>query len=386
VGDERSKHQHLGAKAGRVEGKTAATKTAKIRPFGALVKSQNQPTDWVTDTAVVWKTTLGSVLAWELARWSGSTHPYLAPLTLILCLHTTIGQSLEFAWQRSVGTVMGVLIIGLFAHELPMTAWMLGLVLFCSTAVMKALGLNDKVIHQIALSVLFVWYFEQHSPGYGWDRAKDTVIGAVVAVVFALLVAPPNQSKQAAKNMQKFLDDIATSVTDVGKWIRHGYLPTGAWNAATELQSLRQQLQQTSALMNQTAQTSRLNLYVNKQENRRLQAQFDHVRNVYLHFVELVQTLSEWVSSGRLTRSEAEAWGQSLTELGRWIRDINVHFNARTSATGRTVSPRLPVWSGEVTSGTRFGFLAYHEAQRMIGELESGERIVNMDDKPQTPT
>lgn len=93
---------------------------------------------FLEQTAVVWKTALGSAIVWELARLTGSKHPYLAPLTFILCLQASVGQSLRYALYRSVGTVIGVVMIGLFAKSIPVTAWALAITLLLSTAVLKA--------------------------------------------------------------------------------------------------------------------------------------------------------------------------------------------------------------------------------------------------------
>jgi uncharacterized membrane protein YgaE (UPF0421/DUF939 family) len=139
-------------------------------------------------SAVVWKTALGSAVAWEVARLTGSKHPYLAPLTLILCLQATIGQSMRYALYRSVGTVIGVLMIGSFVKSIPVTAWALGLALLVSTAILKIFHVNDQLIHQMALSILFVLYFENHSVGYAWDRAKDTLVGAAIGVMYHVVV------------------------------------------------------------------------------------------------------------------------------------------------------------------------------------------------------
>lgn len=376
------------------------SQTGDTAVFKSLIRQRSPSTDLLSSTAVIWKTALGSIVAWEVARWSGSNHPYLAPLTLILCLQATVGQSLRFAWQRSVGTVIGVLIVGLFAQDLPMTAWMLGLVLLISTGVMKALGLSDKVIHQIALSVLFVWYFEQHSPGYGWDRAKDTIIGALTAAVFMILIAPPNQTKKAAGGLQQFMNAMANAVSDTGLYIRQGYLPTGAWTAEAELQSVRQQLHQTMGLMTQAAQSTRFNLYVSKRRERVVQEQFDVVRTAFLHFAELTQTLSEWANSGKFSGDQARAWGDMMTQMSRWIQDLNVRMVTETNDTGYSAPPEIPSFidgrtsestqehqagvdtdQGGTTnvgdlaaSATPYALLAHHEAKRLIETLSLGLR------------
>ncbi|WP_090823442.1 aromatic acid exporter family protein [Paenibacillus sp. yr247] len=62
----------------------------------------------ISVTGSVWKTALAASLSWELARCAGSNHPYLAPLTVKLCIQITVSQSIQFAWQRVLGTIVGV--------------------------------------------------------------------------------------------------------------------------------------------------------------------------------------------------------------------------------------------------------------------------------------
>ena len=61
-------------------------------------------------TSLVWKMAIASAVSWEVAKLVGSNHPYLAPLSAILCLQATIDQSIRFSFQRIVGTAIGVIL------------------------------------------------------------------------------------------------------------------------------------------------------------------------------------------------------------------------------------------------------------------------------------
>jgi hypothetical protein len=66
------------------------------------------------------KMSAASGIAWELAKLAGSKHPYLAPLSVILCVQTTILQSVQYSVHRLLGTIVGVLL----------TAWVVDVLFF----------------------------------------------------------------------------------------------------------------------------------------------------------------------------------------------------------------------------------------------------------------
>ncbi|MDR7237659.1 uncharacterized membrane protein YgaE (UPF0421/DUF939 family) [Neobacillus drentensis] len=51
-------------------------------------------------TALVWKMAIASAISWELAKLIGSDHPYLAPISVVLCLQTTIDQSIRYSFHH----------------------------------------------------------------------------------------------------------------------------------------------------------------------------------------------------------------------------------------------------------------------------------------------
>jgi uncharacterized membrane protein YgaE (UPF0421/DUF939 family) len=162
--------------------------------LGTLLTMSNA-TKPTAQNPLIWNMAAGTFLAWELARLTGSRHPYLGPLSVILCLKPTADQSAHFALQRVGGTLLGILLMTWAAPHLPLNGWVLGLSLLLGTGIAKALKLSDAVIHEVALSLLLVFYFERHAPGYGFDRAKDTMIGAGVGALLMALTAPARPAR-----------------------------------------------------------------------------------------------------------------------------------------------------------------------------------------------
>lgn len=77
----------------------------------------------------IWKIAIGSALSWEISHLLGSKHPYLAPLSVILCIQATTDKTLSIAVQRIIGTIIGIPIVVVIAKHLSITGWNLGLLI-----------------------------------------------------------------------------------------------------------------------------------------------------------------------------------------------------------------------------------------------------------------
>ena len=264
-------------------------------------------------TAVVWKTALGSLIVWEFARYTGSTHPYLAPLTFILCLQATASQSLRYAMYRSAGTVIGVVMIGFFANSIPVTAWTLAVALLLSTALMKMFRANDLLIHQVALSILFVLYFENHSPGYAWDRAKDTLIGAVLGVIFVLFLFPPNILKKMEQTLHTFVQHFVDTVHLVADGLQPGVLYAST-NRQLQLNALLDDVDQMTGSLQKVKHGGLFNLYARKTDVDKVTQQYHRVREACIHFVTLTTSLTD-----DMTEADREMWSRRIRSLASEI-------------------------------------------------------------------
>lgn len=145
----------------------------------------------VQRAGVYLKPAIGSGLAWQIAEWTGSGHPYLAPLAVILCLQATRHRSLQASWQRLVGTVVGVLLATLLVNLFGANTWTIGAIVFLGIVAGKVLRLDEQMIHQIGVSAVLVFVFESHSYTYALDRIKDTLIGILVSLALEILAPPP---------------------------------------------------------------------------------------------------------------------------------------------------------------------------------------------------
>ncbi|WP_170846212.1 aromatic acid exporter family protein [Bacillus sp. MUM 13] len=148
---------------------------------------------------LIWKLAIGSTLSWEIAKLCGSIHPYLAPLSVIISLQSTMDKTIRLSIKRVSGTIIGIFVTVLIASHMTVNAWNLGLLILLGCFAAKYLNLDKKVIHQVALTILFVFVFEHQTKHYAIDRMRDTLIGVLVTGIIQLiwfrLILPNIQKK-----------------------------------------------------------------------------------------------------------------------------------------------------------------------------------------------
>lgn len=64
-----------------------------------MKNNQQVKKQMINKTFLIWKMAIASAISWEIAKLAGSHHPYLAPISVILCLQTTINRSIQFSYQ-----------------------------------------------------------------------------------------------------------------------------------------------------------------------------------------------------------------------------------------------------------------------------------------------
>jgi uncharacterized membrane protein YgaE (UPF0421/DUF939 family) len=123
-------------------------------------------------TILAWKLSIGSFLSWELSKFLGSDHPYLAPLSVILTIQSTVDKTVSLSIKRMIGTIIGILVTVLLARFLTVNGWSIAILILLGCYISIYLKLDKKVLHQVSLTILFVFVFEHQTSNYATDRLK----------------------------------------------------------------------------------------------------------------------------------------------------------------------------------------------------------------------
>jgi uncharacterized membrane protein YgaE (UPF0421/DUF939 family) len=277
--------------------------------------------DFIKYKGFVWKTPLAAALSWELAEWAGSKHPYLAPLTVILSIQVTVDKSIQFAWQRIVGTIAGVLVTATIATYVSLNGWSIGLLLLVGALIAMWLKLDHAIMVQVALSILLVMYFHSKMPSYSLDRVRDTVIGAIVAILIHIMIFPPDTINKAKKKMIHFADHLSNHFTNTARWVKEGCSSSEAQTLQTKLQSLFQELHQATTELDKAEQSLRYNPLAQKRRNtlKKLNRQMHQLRSGYANLADMIRVLANWSESGNF--ADQRIWAEHLNTIAELIND-----------------------------------------------------------------
>ncbi|HET7580135.1 MAG TPA: FUSC family protein [Bacillales bacterium] len=281
--------------------------------------------DFLQRTSIVWKTALGSGLSWQLAKLAGTQHPFLAPITLILCLRDSTSQSLTFTMKRVFGTILGILIIiaGMALIGDKVSAWELTVLMFLGLAITKLIRLDNVTIREAALSILLVLALEPESGQYWIDRMRDTVIGAFVAMLFFLIILPINDLKKAKNAFKTFADQLAHYAAETGQWLEaENTIANSRGDVEQQIDSLFEDLRQTLKEIQKSRKDLFLNLYAKPQraEVKRYEQNIKKLENGLLYLGNVAHTCRDWSDKGNMTREERSYWADYLYQLSTHIR------------------------------------------------------------------
>lgn len=324
-------------------------------------------------TLLIWKMALASALSWEIAKMAGSDHPYLAPISVILCLQSTVNQSIRFSYHRMVGTIIGISLTVLISSYLKVNGWTLGLLILLGCFIAKWLKRDETAIHQVALTVLLVFVFEHKSSEYPMDRFRDTLIGSIVAVVLHILFFPPNFTKQAAKSMNQISDHLIITFSQVSDWIQAGMEKQKGYDLQLEVKRLLQELHKTKNLLKDTVESLKYNPFSKKsvKELQVLQQRIYFINQGYSYLSAVVGILMSWSAAGTITTLQQSQWAEQLQVLQPFfqVNKIPVGLNPPGEMLKVTISQEL--------AKHQFHVSLYQETASLLKKLNELPRTTN---------
>ncbi|WP_052353697.1 FUSC family protein [Neobacillus jeddahensis] len=284
---------------------------------------QEQPNQMKNKTVLIWKMGLASALSWELAKLAGSDHPYLAAVSVILCLQTTINRSIQFSYHRMVGTVIGICVVVLLEPYLIVNGWTLGLLILIGGFLTKWLKHDETAIHQVALTVLLVFVMGHKSSDYPIDRFRDTLMGALVAVVIHIIVRPPTYTNEALQRIHQFSISLSTSLQNVARWIRMGLDASTGEQIYSQLKGLKHEIHQVNSVLQEATDSLQYNLLGKKKaiQLQKAKLHWELLVEELSYLSSSVDTLKAWSEAGTMNTFEQTRWADQFTVIGQLVKE-----------------------------------------------------------------
>lgn len=161
--------------------------------------------------------TISYVIALHLSPESA---PLTAPLTALLVVQVTLYQTLTTGIKRVNAVVAGVLVAIAFSLLVGLTWWSLALVILAALGVGHLVRV-DEFVAEVAISAMLVLGVTAVGD-YAWARVLETLIGAVVGLVFNLLFAPPVWTDRAGESIVGLARDVRQLMLRMGEEVAGG--------------------------------------------------------------------------------------------------------------------------------------------------------------------
>ncbi len=166
-----------------------------LDPVADLVKRRSDPVVVQTLRSAA-AATIAYAVALEL---SSEPAPLTAPLTALLVVQVTLYATLTTGIRRVNAVVVGVVIAIAFSALVGLSWWSLGLIILASLTAGHFARVSEFV-PEVAISAMLVLGVTQVT-NTAWDRVLETLIGAVVGLLFNFLLAPPVWVETAGKSI-----------------------------------------------------------------------------------------------------------------------------------------------------------------------------------------
>ncbi|MCC9306235.1 aromatic acid exporter family protein [Kitasatospora sp. RB6PN24] len=179
---------------------------ARSEPLTAATVKQwlRQP---VVDQAI--RATAAATISYIVAvHLSNQPAPLTAPLTALLVVQVTVYSTLTTSIRRIAAVVTGVLIAILFSAVVGLSWWSLALIIAASLMIGHLVRV-DEFVSEVAISAMLILGVTRVQT-QAWDRVLETLIGAVVGLLFNLVLAPP-----------VWVDTAGESIEDLARRARH---------------------------------------------------------------------------------------------------------------------------------------------------------------------
>ncbi|MFE4060331.1 aromatic acid exporter family protein [Streptomyces sp. NPDC059096] len=222
-------------------------------PVAELVKWRRDPV-----VAQTLRSTAAATIAFAVAvRLSDEPAPLTAPLTALLVVQVTLYSTLTTGIRRVNAVVTGVLVASAFSVLVGLTWWSLGLIILASLVVGRLVRVSEFV-PEVAISAMLVLGVPRVA-STAWDRVLETLIGAVVGLLFNFLLAPPVWVATAGESMDGLARRMRQLLLRIGEGLTEPIPVERAASRLHEARRLDHDISEVDAALRQAEDSVRLN-------------------------------------------------------------------------------------------------------------------------------
>ncbi|MEU0395511.1 aromatic acid exporter family protein [Streptomyces sp. NPDC006208] len=297
-------------------------RTALREPVADFVSRAKEPAvvQTVRSTAAA---TISYVVALQL---SSEPAPLTAPLTALLVVQVTLYSTLTTGIRRVNSVVVGVIIAIAFSALVGLSWWSLGLVILASLVVGRLVRV-DEFVPEVAISAMLVLGVTQVADT-AWDRVLETLIGAVVGLLFNVLFVPPVWVEAAGESIEDLGRRMRQLLLHIGEELSSETPVERAAARLHEARRLDNEIADVDAALRQAEDSLRLNPRVKEGLLYRivLRTGLDTLEICMVVVRVLARTITDLAKARRDEELFPHEIGLALEELLKHVADTLVSF------------------------------------------------------------
>ncbi|MFP1624436.1 FUSC family protein [Streptomyces sp. 5K101] len=305
-------------------------RTALTGPVAGFVRRRKEPV--VTQTL---RSTAAATISYVVALYAvdSTAPPLTAPLTALLVVQVTLYSTLTTGIRRVNSVVVGVLIAIGFSVLVGLSWWSLGLIILASLVVGHFVRV-DEFVPEVAISAMLVLGVTQVADT-AWDRVLETLIGAVVGLLFNVVFVPPVWVETAGDSIEDLARRMRRLLLLIGEELTH---PTAVERAAARLHEARRldnDVADVDAALRQAEDSLRLNPRVKEGLLHRivLRTGLDTLEICAVVLRVLARTITDLARQRRDEALFTDEVGVALQELLGHVADTLVSFAVLVTTT-----------------------------------------------------
>lgn len=292
------------------------------------------------------RSTAAATLAYIVALWlSSEPAPLTAPLTALLVVQVTLYSTITTSIRRVNAVVAGVLIAIGFSVLVGLSWWSLALIILASLLAGRLVRV-DEFVPEVAISAMLVLGVT-HAAGTAWDRVLETLIGAVVGLLFNVLFVPPVWVGAAGESIEDLARQMRRLMRDVGEELTSHTPVERAAARLREARRLDNGIAEVDAALRQAEDSLRLNPRVKEGLLHRvvLRTGLDTLEICAVVLRVLTRTITDLAKERQDEDLFAPEVGSALEELLSQVADALVSFavlvTTQTSEAAEAAEDRL---------------------------------------------
>ncbi len=323
-----------------------------------------------TDTLQIVKSTVAAVLAWVLAdRVLGLHQPFLAPWVALLTLHATVHRTARRGVETVVAVVMGIGLSFVVLQLFGASTSSLAVALLGGLALSRLPWLRNEgvLVATTALFVITTGAEESQRAAIDVlpDRALDTALGVVVALLVNLVVIPPLHDRSAEEQVDRVNRRLGELLVDIATELESPRPSPGERDWIERTRSIDDDLDRAWSLVSYSRESRRWNPRHRRHGDvvpahlgdvlLRLEDGVAQARSIARHIVDSEQPVDTWDPAFRdrfvpLLAALGDAVADPAAEVARLRGDIDSLVTRLSS--GRVRTKAWPLY-GALIANTR---------------------------------